>query len=452
MYCIYYCMKTIHFVGIGGIGMSALARYLIDANWTVSGSDRCDSDIVKQLSELGATVHIGHSADNVPDNCLLVVYTSAVPADNIELVCARARGCTVILREQLLGQIFNSYSTRVAVCGTHGKTTTTAMLDYVLRHIGIRHTAFIGGMPVDNHCNCSSGGRVVVAEACEYRESFLHLFANIVVCLNIEWDHPDYYSNIAHMYKAYGRFFANVDSSGTVVAHRSVPTSLLVGRSYVTYGIDDGCTYRAVDIVSNKGMYSYNLAVGGVVQCSVNLSVVGRHNVDNSLAVLATCLTLGIDCTAVAKALSTFYGAERRWQVIPCQLTNVVEDYAHHPTELLAVIDSARELGYNRIIAIFQPHTYSRTEALWRQFVQVLGTADMVVLLPIYSAREQPIQGIDSVVMARSINVYTSSSAHFTGDIDSAYDFVRTHATPSDIVLVLGAGDICELSNMFCCS
>ncbi len=445
-------MKTIHFVGIGGIGMSALARYMIEAGWSVSGSDRCDSALIGQLASMGATVHIGHSAGNIPDNCQLVVYTSAVSVDNVELASARASGCTVILREQLLGQIFNSYSTRVAVCGTHGKTTTTAMLDYVLRHIGVRHTAFIGGMPVDSHSNCSSGGRVVVAEACEYRESFRHLFANIVVCLNIEWDHPDYYSNIHHMQQAYGRFFGNCDSSGTIVAHQSVPQELLSGRSYVTYGTEQQCTYRAVDIAHNNGMYSYNLLVGGVVQCTVSLSVVGRHNVDNSLAVLATCLSLGIDCTVVAKALSTFFGAERRWQVMPCNFTNVVEDYAHHPTELLATISTARDMGYSRIIVVFQPHTYSRTMALWRQFVQVLGTVDMVVLLPIYSAREQPIVGCDSLLLARAINVYTTSSAHFMGDIASAYDFVRHQATPSDIVLVLGAGDVNELSNMFYCS
>ncbi len=445
-------MKTIHFVGIGGIGMSALARYMIEAGWTVSGSDRCDSTLIGQLASLGATVHIGHSAQNIPDNCQLVVYTSAVSSDNVELASARSSGCTVILREQLLGQIFNSYSTRVAVCGTHGKTTTTAMLDYVLRHIGIRHTAFIGGMPVDSHSNCSSGGRVVVAEACEYRESFRHLFANIVVCLNIEWDHPDYYSNIQHMQQAYGRFFGNCDSSGTIVAHQSIPQHLLSGRSYVTYGTDRQCTYRAVDIAHNNGMYSYNLSVGGVVQCTVSLSVVGRHNVDNSLAVLATCISLGIDCAIVAKALSTFFGAERRWQVMPCNFTNVVEDYAHHPTELLATISTARDMGYSRVIAVFQPHTYSRTMALWRQFVQILGRADMVVLLPIYSAREQPIVGCDSLLLARAINVYTTSSAHYMPDIASTYDFVCTHATPSDIVLVLGAGDINELSNLFYCS
>ncbi len=441
-------MKTIHFVGIGGIGMSALARYMLEDGYAVSGSDRWDSEIVRQLSASGAMVHIGHSSSNVPIGCQLVVYTSAVTADNVEVAYARAQGITVILREQLLGQIFNRYRQRIAVCGTHGKTTTTAMIDYVLRHIGIRHSAFIGGIPVDSHSNYSSGGNVVVAEACEYRESFVHLFPSILLCLNIEWDHPDYYKNIEHMQDSYARFFDNVSSSGVIIAHQSVAGRLTKGRSVVSYGTDMGCTYRAGEITHSRGVYSYNLYIEGLYVCPVQLSVVGRHNVANSLAVIATCSRLGIDCTVVAEALAGFYGAERRWQVVPCSFTNVVEDYAHHPTELGAVFDSVEDIGYKRVIAIFQPHTYSRTQALWRQFVSVLSRADTVCLLPIYSARELPIEGIDSHLMARSINVYTNSHAISMVDMAQAYDYICSNATADDIVLILGAGDICQLSNM----
>ncbi len=440
-------MKTIHFVGIGGIGMSALARYLLVAGWAVSGSDRCDSDILHELEQCGAVVHVGHSADNVPINCDMVVYTSAVISDNEELLRARASGMTVILREQLLGQIFNSYRQRIAVCGTHGKTTTTAMLDYVLRTIGIRHSAFIGGMPVDSHSNCSTGGNVVVAEACEYRASFLHLFPSMTVCLNVEWDHPDYYHSITQMHDAYTSFFDNVTSDGCIIAHDSVPDICTQRHHVVRYGQGEHCQYRACQLTSKAGVYSYVLLVDGR-QYNVRLSVVGRHNVHNSLAVIAVCAELGIDIDVLLPAIATFLGAERRWKVVPCDFTNVIEDYAHHPTEISAVIDSAIEIGYSNIILVFQPHTYSRTKALWRQFVSALGRADIVVTLPIYSAREQPLDGVDSTLLAHSVNCYTDATAYSALSIQEAYDLVVTHAHKSGVVLVVGAGDICQLSDM----
>lgn len=429
--------------------MSALARHLLALGYTVSGSDCASTLLTTELNNAGIDVHIGHDSNNIASGCNIVVYSSAVPADNVELVEARRQHIPVILREQLLGQIFNSYRQRIAICGTHGKTTTTSMLDYVFRRIGIRHTSFIGGMPLDTHNNYSQGDNVVIAEACEYRESFVYLFPSIIIALNIEWDHPDYYKSFEQMCDSYYRFFGNMDRGGTIVANGdNIPASLLLVHNYITFGLQPNNTYYADNLTVTDGKYSYDLCHRQQTIATIQLNILGKHNVYNSLAVITCCILLGMDVEIVCKILSDYRGTERRWQVMCSGRYNCVADYAHHPTEIRAVIATARQLHYDRVIVLFQPHTYSRTQALWRDFVTALSQADFVGMLPIYSAREKPIEGVSSRLMCNSINKYTDCTARLLEDFEEALQYVVDNTTSRDLILVMGAGDIIQLATM----
>lgn len=443
-------IKNVHFIGIGGIGLSSLALHMQKCGCKVSGSDRTCTDLTEHLASVGIVVHYGHSADNIPSPCDLVVCTSAIPLGNVERQEALRRGIPLLLREQLLGIVFDGFERKVAVSGVHGKTTVTAMLDTVLRALKVPHTAFVGGVNEDSGSNYSSGGTLVVAEACEFRQSFKYLHPDIAVVLNIELDHPDCYPDEDSMYATFGNFLDNVTSNGTVVAcGDNIRRQLLVGRSVVTFGLQEHNDFRAVNLSCDKGLYSFDLVTGETTLCRVHLGVHGKHNVYNALAVLTVLARLRYDIRRCAQALSTFCGAQRRFMPIDCTFTQVVEDYAHHPTEIRATIAAAQEIvGNGRLFVFFQPHTYSRTRALWQQFVRCFDNAHFVGLLPVYSAREQPIEGVNSASLAQDINKRDKTSCAYFDTMDSAATYARANATASDMVLVVGAGDIYQLSHL----
>lgn len=427
----------VHFVGVGGIGMSALAQYLHKCGRIVSGSDRVQSEQTKALANMGIRIYTGHNKYNV-DGAELIVHTSAVHSDNVELQEAEKRRIPVILREQLLGIVFNSFSTRIAVCGTHGKTTVTAMIHNMLQRCGISHSAFIGGLYCGN--NFYFGTNVAVAEACEYNRSFLNLKPTITVCTNAEYDHPDCYESEAAVKQAFKRFIANTSQSGVAVLPHSL-AKLAKGRRCVFYD-----TALSGEISVDQGK-PYFTASYGKRLVNVRLSVAGKHNVFNALAALAVGRELKLPLELCAMSLNDFKGVERRWTEKNVGGVKVVFDYAHHPTEIACSVSTAYSIAKGRVLCVFQPHTYSRTKAFFKQFALCFAQASEVAYLPIYSAREKPIRGVDSQKLTR-IAQKRKINAKYYPNFNAAAKWIKQTAKVGDVVLVLGAGDVVEMAKL----
>ena len=430
--------RRVHFVGIGGVGMSGLAQHLNNLGYEVSGSDRTQSERTDALTQLGITVHIGHRAENVV-NAQLVVRTSAVHDDNVEVAQARKSNIPVILREQLLGTIFNSFDTRIAVCGTHGKTTVTSLIHEILCQGGVPHTALIGGVYHGN--NYYFGQNIVVAEACEFNRSFYNLYPTICVCLNAEYDHPDCYTSQDDVHRAFSTFMGNTDENGTVVLPYAL-RSLCAERKRLCYDK----LFDLTNVTFNDGKPCFDITLNGQT-CTFQLGVVGEHNVNNALAAIAvTHQLLGVPLHAVKSGLRSFDGVDRRWTQRKTDLCRVIVDYAHHPTELACSVATAKSITKGKVVCVFQPHTYSRTKAFFDGFATCFNGVS-VAYLPIYSAREQPIAGVNSYLLAERAK-YLGVDAHFVPDFQSAKQWIESTVSHDDTLLILGAGDVNELANM----
>ncbi len=427
--------RKVHFVGIGGIGMSGLAQYLAANGYVVTGSDRQANDRTAALAQAGVTIRIGHDKSNVGD-AQMVVRTSAVHNDNEEVRQALANNIPVILREQLLGAIFNSFPTRIAVCGTHGKTTVTAMLHEILSECGVAHTALIGGVYHGNNFYLGEG--VIVAEACEYNRSFLNLNPTVCVCVNAEYDHPDCYADKAEIREAFRAFMNNVDPNGAVVLPRELEY-LDVVANRVFY--DD---IKVENVLVSDGATEFCARFGDGAYFNVRLAVPGRHNAVNASVALAVGKLLDIPISSVVQALSRFDGVDRRWTESD-GICKIVRDYAHHPTEIACAVDTAASVTSGRVICVFQPHTYTRTKAFLQEFVSCFAKADKVAYLPVYSAREQPIDGADSRTLA-CLAANNGQDATYVADFDEAVDWIKRTVDKNDILLILGAGDVAEIA------
>ena len=420
--------------------MSGLAQHLHNLGYEVTGSDRIESERTSALRELGIVVHIGHSAENI-SNAEMVVRTSAVHTDNVEVEEALKLNTPVVLREQLLGAIFNSFHTRIAVCGTHGKTTVTAMLHEILKQANVSHTALIGGVYQGN--NYFFGNDIVVAEACEFNRSFYNLYPTICVCLNAEYDHPDCYRDREDVKKAFSQFMSNTSEDGYVVLPYNL-RSLCPYRKRVYYDRK----FAATNIRQDNGKPIFDVTLDDGSTDTLSLGVLGEHNVNNALAVMSVAKLLNVPFEAIKEALSVFCGVDRRWT--ECRIDNlcrVVIDYAHHPTELACSVATAKSIAKGKVICVFQPHTYSRTKAFFDEFVTCFADADMVAYLPIYSAREKPLAGVNSYLLAeraRNLGV----NARFLSDFNDAQQWVHGTVSTDDILLILGAGDVCELVDL----
>lgn len=446
--------KRVHFVGAGGIGMSALAQYLFSQGYTVTGSDRASNEQTRALAKMGVRIYIGHNKYNVRD-AELVVHTSAVHDDNVELVEARRNGVPIMLREELLGIVFNSFATRIAVCGTHGKTTVTAMIHQMLDSSKVPHAAFIGGLyngsnfycspsqqklPSGSECNFYFGHGVVVAEACEYNRSFFNLRPTVTVCTNAEFDHPDCYRNKSSVRRAFKKFLSNTDVEGVVVIPREL--SDLAPKNVRRIFFDEALSG---DICLQGGKPRFTASFGKC-QTSVRLDIVGRHNAYNALACLAVGYALSLPLSDSVASLERFAGVDRRWTETDCGFKCVC-DYAHHPTEIACSVGSAKNVTRGKVICVFQPHTYTRTKAFFKQFVTCFKGADIVVYLPIYSAREKPIRGVQSQRLAK-LAAKQGLNAKYFADFKQTARFLRQVARPNDLVLILGAGDVVELTKL----
>ena len=442
--------SCVHFVGIGGISMSALAEILYNRGHKVTGSDINDSDIVEHLRSLGIEVSIGHNGSNV-EGADIVINTAAVHSDNVELVRARELGIPTFERSVLLGAVMSNYAYPIAVAGTHGKTTTTSMLINMLTDGGLDPTALVGGVlsAIGGNFRVGKKEDYMVCEACEYVDSFLTLSPRIAVILNVEEDHLDYFSGIEQIVSSFSKFASLPGEEGYVIyngdsdtSRRSVESSPSHRRSF---GTGDGCDFRAENIgVNESGHYEYDLYRSGEYVTKVRLGVPGRHNVYNSLAALCACDVCGIDIREAAATLDTFSGAKRRFEYVgEVNGAKVYDDYAHHPTEIRATLTAAKDMGYSRVICIFQPHTYTRTKALFDQFVSALSLCDVPILFKIFPAREKDVYGISSNDIADRL-----PGAKCFDDFGSAAEYIRSIAHKGDLIITMGAGDIYKVGEM----
>lgn len=422
--------RSVHFVGIGGIGMSALAQHMLHLGASVSGSDLHASAVTEKLQKCGVKIFVGHSAENAK-NAELVVRTSAVAEDNCEVAWAGSNGIPVLLREELLGLIFDSFPVRIAVCGTHGKTTVTAWIHHLLQECGVSHAAFIGGEY--QGCNYFFGENIVVAEACEYNASFLNLHPTLCVCLNAEYDHPDCYADEKSVHAAFVKLFRQ---SNRVILPQKLQRLWPQGEVYDK-------TELAQNVALKNGCASFCFGSEG---CSVQLSVCGMHNVKNALAVSCVAKKLGLPIGDVVRALETFHGVDRRWTTKKCKIP-VVCDYAHHPTEIQAAVSTAKSLCSGRIICVFQPHTYSRTKAFEAEFVSCFSDVDQVVYLPIFAAREAPVADVSSFKLFEAAK-QAGFNAKYFDTFSQAADYLLKTVTSNDLVLLVGAGDVDRLADL----
>jgi len=453
--------QNVHLIGIGGAGLSAIATVLLEKGYEVSGSDLHASPTTERLARSGATVHIGHAAANLGE-AEVVVVSSAVPADNPELDEARRRGIPVLKRATWLGHMMAGQR-GVAVAGTHGKTTTTAMIALILREAGLDPTFIVGGDIPQLGTNAAAGsGDVFVIEADEYDHTFLGLRPEIAVVTVVEWDHPDCYPTPEAMQETFQQFVALVPPEGALVACGDEPTvQELIGQrkggsssrtasapAVITYGLDQGNDWRAFDLHPNaRGGYDFTVSTHPAVSQAptpptfqASMAVPGKHNVKNALAALIVADLLGAPLAQATAELAEFTGVGRRFE-IKGQAAGilVVDDYAHHPTEIRATLAGARTRYPDREIwALFQPHTYSRTRALLDDFAAAFGDADHVLVVDIFPAREVDNGSITSRdVLARMEH----ADARYIGALDDAAGFLVDRLHPGDLLITMGAGD-----------
>ena len=447
--------KKIHCIGIGGIGLSGIAEILLSRGHEISGSDMRESDITEKLIGDGAKIFLGHRGKNV-EGADLVIYTVAVGDDNPELARAKELGIPAITRAQALGALMDEYGSSIASSGTHGKTTTTAMISLILRAAGKDPTISVGGNLDEIGGNFFVGGQdYFVTEACEYRDSFLELRPDIEIILNIDSDHLDYFKDVEHIARSFERFAGLVPESGTVIAYDANPfvRSVIEGLSNaVTYGFSSDSDYYAANISFDKeGMPGFDVYNGGSRLCRIELGVPGEHNILNSLAAFACCHILGVDMETIISTLHSYRGIHRRFDVLGRIHggIRIIDDYAHHPTEIRATLSAIKNMEHNHLWCLFQPHTYTRTIALLDDFSEAFSDADRVVLAEIYAAREKNIYKISSKhLMSRIREKNPDLDVYYFKNFEDIAHFVYDNAEEGDLILTMGAGDIYRVGEM----
>lgn len=444
--------KNIHLIGIGGIGLSALAYILLDKGFNVSGSDILESDIIEDLIEKGAKCYLGHR-DKYVKGKDLVVYTVAANSKNPELVYAKNNNIKCLTRAELLGYLMDKEEKSIAITGTHGKTTTTGMISTIFKTNSQDPTILIGGFLDDINGNYNIGSEsVLITEACEYMDSFLQLRPTDGVILNIESDHLDYFSNIEQIKDSFEIFANNIKENGTLYVFDSNPFILditkKVNKNVVTFGFSKLSTVYASNITfSKKGTPSFDLYIKEKFVSKITLSVPGEHNITNALASIAVANNYGIDIKSIKKALKKYTGIKRRFDELGKTLNGVrvIDDYAHHPTEIKATLNALKYMKYKKLYLIFQPHTFTRTFSLYKDFAESLAKVDNLILAKIYPAREKNINNITSKIIMDEMK---NDSILYMEDFDEIAEYLYKNAGKGDIVLTLGAGDIYKVGEI----
>lgn len=441
-------------MGIGGISMSGLAEILLKEGFNVSGSDMKESDMTNKLKELGAEVVIGQVAENIKDNIDLVVYTAAIGKDNPEYISACEKNIPMLTRAQLLGQIMNNYKYSIAVSGTHGKTTTTSMMSHVLLAADTDPTVSIGGILDVIGGNIRVGSSdYFVTEACEYTNSYHSFNPYISIILNVDADHLDFFSGIEEIAASFKTFAEKLPDDGLLVVNGDMEYTDYICKDLKcdisTFGLKEGNMYSASDITfDEEGHPTYTLVVNGEKKDRISLHATGIHNVSNSLSVIAVATRLGISMEHIKAGLYSCSSAKRRFEHkgITKNGVIVIDDYAHHPTEIAATLAAAKNTPHNELWCVFQPHTYTRTYALLDEFSKVLSVCDHVLLADIYAAREKDTGMVSSKNLCDGINKM-GGNAVYLGGFDKIEDYVEKNCKKNDLLITMGAGNVDSIGN-----
>lgn len=440
-------VKRLHFIGIGGSGMYPLVQILHAKGYEITGSDVNEGSIIDAERALGIHIFMSHAAENIK-GADMIIHSAAIHADNAEMQAAEAHGIPCLERSILLGYVSRLYPHSVCVAGTHGKTTCSSLITTMLELAGKDPAAVIGGkLPLIGGYGKAGSGTTVVIEACEYAETFLRLTPHIAVLLNIDNDHLDYYGTMGQLKFAFRKFalmsthtiVANADDEGIMQIINSMD------RAVRTFGINKKCDYQAVNIKEHKpGFYEFDVLEWGVPYAHIQMGAPGYHNIYNALAMLTCGPILGLNAADAQRAALHFTGAGRRFEILgECNGATIADDYAHHPTEIAATLNTAKKLGFHHVWAVHQPFTYTRTRTMLDEFAQVLSIADTVVLTPIMGSREVDDGSVKTADLAAKIpgSVEVESLA-------AAAEYIRANARPGDFVITMGCGDVYKAANM----
>ncbi len=437
-------IKRIHMIGIGGSGMCPLAEILHSKGYIITGSDNNEGDPLKRVQALGVKTFMGHNAENI-EGAELVVYSAAISKDNPELLEAQSKGIPTMERSELFGAITRKYENVIGVCGTHGKTTATSMLSQIMILNDYDPTAVIGGLlPLIGANGRAGNSEYMVCEACEYVDTFLQLSPDISVLLNIDNDHLEYFKTMENLTASFRKFismgrtaFVNGDDELCIKAAEGIAAEVF------TFGLMDTNDYYARNVRPGKRGMIFSVYKRGELLTELELAAPGEHNVYNALAAFSVAHWLGICSSSIKSSLETFTGAGRRFEFL-CTKHDVTyaDDYAHHPTEIKATLTAAKSLSYNRVIAVFQPFTFSRTAMLKDEFVEALNIADKVILTPIMGSREKNTYGISSEQLAEKIR-----NCVCVRDFAGAIAEIKDCAKPGDLIITMGGGDIYKVSH-----
>ena len=437
--------RHIHMIGIGGSGMCPIAELLLSRGYKVTGSDRNDNANVKRLRELGVTVYNEHIGDNI-QGADLVAYSAAVPESNPEMVAASENNIPKMERSELLGAITRCYDNVIGVSGTHGKTTVSSMITQILLINKQNPNAVIGGkLPMANSSCVVGESETLVCESCEFVDSFLQFSPDITVLLNIDDDHMDYFKTMENLKNSFKKFvsmgkicYANGDDADV----KDVISTL--DSKVITYGFDEGNDYHPQNIKPGKYGYCFDVVKNGEVVGSLEMHAPGKHNIYNGLVSFAVCYDMGVSPSGIADALLKFTGAGRRFEFIgESKGITVVDDYAHHPTEMMATLQAAKTLDYKKVIVVFQPYTYSRVALLRDGMIEALSVADKVFMTPIVAAREENVYGVKSENVTDAL-----PDAQVVADYNELADKMIAAANDGDLIITMGAGDIYKVAHI----
>ena len=441
----------IHFIGIGGISMSGLAEILLGENFPISGSDSKSSELTLHLEEKGAKVYIGQRASNITDDVDLVVYTAAIHEDNPEFACAKEKNIPMITRAELLGQIMKNYQFPIAVAGTHGKTTTTSMISHVLLEAEADPTISVGGiLPAINGNIRVGNSETFITEACEYTNSFLSFFPKISIILNIDADHLDFFKDLDDIRHSFRLFAEKLPVDGTLIINGDIPNVEEITDNLscevITYALEKDAEYTAENIIFDETAHaSFDCLHNGQCIGRFSLTVPGLHNVSNALSAIALGVKAGIDLDTIRRGILHFGGTDRRFQYKgKVAGVTIIDDYAHHPTEIAATLKTAANYPHRTTWCVFQPHTYTRTKALMDEFADALAMAERVILADIYAARETDTLGVSSSDLCDKINE-RGGKAYYFPTFDEIEAFLLENCINGDVLITMGAGDVYKI-------
>ncbi|MCL2677643.1 MAG: UDP-N-acetylmuramate--L-alanine ligase [Clostridiales bacterium] len=440
--------KKLHFIGIGGIGMSGIAKILLHNGYQISGSDLSDSFLLDHLRSLGAQIYIGHQPDNIPEDTEMAVHSTAISADNCELLEAKKRGLPVVSRAQMLSFLMRQKRS-IGIAGSHGKTTTSGMISLLLEQTGMDPTIIIGGtLPQINSNGKSGKGEYLVAEADESDGTFLLLHPAIAVITNIEEDHMDFYKSMDDITNSFAIYVRQLPQDGFAVVNADCPQVRKIMKEipadYVTYSIcGGGAEYTACDFVFSAGGSGSNIYHLGKFLGRLELNIPGKHNVSNALAAIALGSRIGLEFKAIAAALAGFSGTGRRFELLgKVNDIVVIDDYAHHPTEIKATIAAARQTEPGRLITVFQPHRYSRTQVMKGEFGRSFAESHLTIINEIYEAFEQPIEGVSARLIVEEAKKTGYKPIVYAKTQEEVVELLLKETGTGDMVLIMGAGDI----------